>query len=242
MSVEQLNMKQLKNMLNKKPKRPLVFDVDDVVLNSCEAIIEIVNEKYELSPRVTVKNIKDWEFTYLKRELKKQKGIELHSCDFLEIFETEEFWDKVEIKQGIIDIIYNPQIKEHFRITLVSTGTRKNLELKEKYLDKCLDMKDITFLGIPLDLNSPNYSKKQIDTHLLMWGGIQVDDRYECLNTNAKLKVLLKNNKDTTYNFVPDVREDLYIINNLEELKEILMFIVNDDDSFFEDFSSILFI
>lgn len=242
MNVEQLNKKQFEETSNKRPKRPLVFDVDDVVLNSCEAIIEIVNERYNLSPKVTTENVKDWNFTCLKREIKRQRGIEVHTQDFLKIFESEEFWNKVEFKQGIIDIVYNPQIKERFKITLVSTGTKKNLDLKIKYLHNHLNMENISFLGVPLDLNSPNYSKKEIDTHLSLWGGIQVDDKYECLNTNAKLKILLKNNKDTTYNFVPESREDLYVVNNLEELKEILMFIIIDEDSFFEDFKSIPFV
>lgn len=243
MSVEQENKKQIEEISNEnKLKRPLVFDVDDVVLNSCEAIIEIINETYNLSPKVTTDNVKDWNFTYLKREIRRQRGIELHTQDFLRIFESEEFWEKVEIKQGIIDILYNPQIRERFKITLVSTGTKKNLELKNKYLHKNLDMSNICFSGILLDLNSPNYDKKEMDECISLWGGIQVDDKYECLNTNAKLKILLKNDRDTTYNFVSEIREDLYVVNNLEELKEILLFISIDADIFFEDFKSIPFV
>ena len=101
-------------------KRPLVFDVDDVVLNSGQTIIKIINEKYNLSPKLKVENIKDWNFTYLKREIKRQKGIVLYTEDFLKIFETSEFWKEVEINKEIIEIIHSPLIQQYFMITFVS--------------------------------------------------------------------------------------------------------------------------
>ena len=223
----------------RKPRRCLIFDIDDVVLNSGETIAEIINEKYELSPKVKFEDIKDWEFTYLKREIKRQKNITLYTKDFLDLFETEEFWEKVCIRKDFLDILYSSIIRENFMVRLVSSGTEKNLELKTKFLQSHLNMNDIRFLGIALNKEEPKYSKKELNEIIPMWGAIQVDDNYECLNTNAKLKILLKNSKETSYNQVTELREDLYVINDLEELKDILLFIINNDYDFFEDFKSI---
>ena len=61
-----------------------------------------------------------------------------------------------------------------------------------------------------------------------MKGGIQVDDVfYNLENTNARLKILLKNDRDTDYNDILTCEgntEDLYVINTLKELKDILIF------------------
>lgn len=89
-------------------------------------------------------------------------------------------------------------------------------------------MIDIEFIGIPLDLDNPSYKKDSLDIS----NGIQIDDKYSCLNTNASLKILLKNFKETDYNQILDVREDLYEINDLFQLKEILLFAIKNYKEF----------
>lgn len=244
MNTEHIDTKQKNNNkeIKHKPRRPLVFDVDDVILNTGETIVEIINSKYDLNPKLSVDGIKDWNFTYFKREIKKQKGIELFTIDFLNIFESEEFWNKVTIKQSFLDILYEPAIRDDFMVSFVSTGTKRNLELKEKYLFEHLNMRDVRFVGIPVNSEKPCFAKKDINDYISLRGGIQVDDNYECLDSNAKLKILLKNNKDTSYNQVVDIREDLYVVNDLNDLKDILLFIINANNEFFEDFKSIPFV
>lgn len=229
-----------KNDKDKIIRRPLVFDVDDILLHSGETIVEILNEKYELSPKLKFEDIKDWEFTYLKREIKRQKGIDLYTRDFLELFESEEFWKRVPMNKFVLDIILHPKINKMFMIRFVSTGTEKNLKLKEEYLNKHIDMSNFRFIGIPTN-NKASFTKKDIDNHIGLWGGIQVDDNYNCLNSHASLKILIKNNKDTTYNQVKDIREDLYVLDNLGQLEDLLVFIADNPKEFFEDFYPIPF-
>ena len=61
-----------------------------------------------------------------------------------------------------------------------------------------------------------------------MFNGIQIDDNYNYLkDTDAKVKILLKNDKDTNYNsyyLIKDNLENLYILNNLEEILNLLIF------------------
>lgn len=218
---------------------PLVFDVDDVILNSCKAIVDILNNTYELAPKASEENNRDWNFTHLKRLVKEQKGIDLYDYHFLKLFETIDFWDTVEIKKEFLNLLTNQEIRRNFHIIIASTGTEENLKMKEKFLYSHLNMKDIYFLKLPFDLQQPKYDKKGINNFIDLQKGIQIDDKYECLDTNAKLKILLKNNKDTKYNYVSEIREDLYIINDLAELEELLMFIANSDNEFFLDLETI---
>jgi hypothetical protein len=220
-----------KNELGQK-KIPLIFDVDDVVLNSKKRIIEIINKKYNLSPQIEEENERDWDFTYSKRTVKRQRGVELYNSDFLELFETKEFWEGVEINKSFLDILSNEQIRNNYKITLVSVGTNNNLKMKEEYLYKHIDMTDITFLGIPV-VSGKYCDKRALNDLPEIYQGIQVDDNYDCLNTNEKLKILLKNNKDTTYNEILDIREDLYVINDLSELEDLLLFISDANNDFF---------
>ena len=58
-----------------------------------------------------------------------------------------------------------------------------------------------------------------------MTNGIQVDDRYDNLNTNATYKILLKNCIETDYNQLLDIREDVYITNTFDEVVESIKFL-----------------
>lgn len=61
-----------------------------------------------------------------------------------------------------------------------------------------------------------------------MSGGIQIDDNCNNLiDTNAKIKILFKNGINTDYN--TDFGkfggiDNLYIVNNVKELEQVLMF------------------
>ena len=62
-----------------------------------------------------------------------------------------------------------------------------------------------------------------------MYGGIQIDDNYNNLRTtDASVKILLKNGIGTNYNdyyLTSDNLQNLYIVDNIEEVVQILDFI-----------------
>lgn len=60
-----------------------------------------------------------------------------------------------------------------------------------------------------------------------MNGCIQVDDRMDCLKGNASIKILIKNNKDFSWNKIDTNEDNLYVVNNLSEIKAILEFFKN---------------
>lgn len=138
------------------------------------------------------------------------------------LFVDPEFFSKVRAKDLALDILTDEEIKSNYEINFITIGEGKNLEFKEKYLRDLLGY-DFKFIGI-LPGSVLFGEKASYD----MKGGIQVDDVfYNLENTNARLKILLKNDRDTDYNDILTCEgntEDLYVINTLKELKDILIF------------------
>ena len=57
-----------------------------------------------------------------------------------------------------------------------------------------------------------------------MSGGIFIDDNVDCLRTsNAKVKILIKNNVDTKWNEIKP-NEEIYVVNTWDEILEIIDF------------------
>jgi 5'(3')-deoxyribonucleotidase len=136
-----------------------------------------------------------------------------------EIFNSEEFWEKVEIREGIEDLLKDEEIREKYDIYIGSKGTSINLLKKRNLLRRIFP--GIPFIGIGM-----NESKGNIGISPM----IQIDDNYFELSTTAPLKILLCNNLSTNYNYHNgEVKEDLYIINTIEELGSILRFYAKNE-------------
>ena len=76
--------------------KPNVFiDVDDVILNSSDTVIDILNKKFNLHK--TKKDLKDWGFKSITHECNRQ---------ILEdIFCSKEFWNNVTCKTELIEAL-----------------------------------------------------------------------------------------------------------------------------------------
>ena len=210
-----------------KEKQTIFLDVDDVVFNSSEVVVNILNKRYNQDK--TTENVKDWCYKSLNCKMTPKK-VE-------EIFESEEFWSQVKVKDEFIENIASvKELQEGYNWAFVTQGNKNNLLKKMDFFLKqpteyleCFAMAD--FYGIGLD-----EKKDKVN----MSNGIQVDDNYgNLITTNANLKILIKNDRNTRYNnydYQEDMinREDLYIINTFEELKDILLFnLMNNGDNFF---------
>lgn len=201
---------------SKQGKQTIYLDVDDVVFNSSEVVLDILNKEYNLHK--TMNDIKDWCYTSIYKNMTPQK-VE-------EIYESEDFWSRIRIREDFLNnIIKEIKIKENYIFAFVTQGNKKNLKKKIIYFIEHPDFKDTfkesNFYGVGLD-----ETKDDVD----MSNGVQIDDNFKNLrNTNSKLKILLKNNINTKYNnydYKDEItnREDLYIIDNFEELRDILLF------------------
>lgn len=199
------------------PKQKVYWDIDDVVLNTTETMVELINKKYRipnnLEPR-TREQCKDWEFKGIWRNLTKEQQMEL--------FESSDFWDTVTIKKEFYDIAQSGILNEYDNI-FVTKGSVYNIFKKKEFLYEDIDIKDVFknfgYIGIVDDED-----KASID----MTDGIQIDDNYSNLkNTKAKVKILLKNNVESTVNNSYgkiDTLDNLYNVNSLNEVLDILKF------------------
>lgn len=163
----------------------LFLDFDEVLADSIEAVLCILNEKY--NKNIKFKEVKVWNFTDVFPET--------HGEEISQIFDQDEFWDVVNFKHGAREFIKyaldNPYIED---ITVVSVGRKNNLINKERFLKEHFGDK-IKFIGIYS--HDCVMDKSCVD----MSGGIFVDDNENNLfSSNADYKLLFKNVADAEWN------------------------------------------
>ncbi len=206
-----------------KNKKVLYFDVDDVILNSSETAIKIFNSNYNINPPKEFKDIKDWGYKSIDKRINVK--------DIEEMYKSEEFWNNIKINKNFEKIIENKLINKNYKIEFTTRGSSENLKKKEETLKLFLENKEIEweFNGI----NNEKIHEQHGKSHINMSNGIQIDDNINYLNTNAKIKILLTNNIETDYNRFNKKEimnnTNLYIINDLSELEDILVFFVIND-------------
>lgn len=207
-------------------KRNLFIDVDDVVLNSSKAVINIFNKKFNLSPEKSFEDISVWSCKSICEDITKK--------DIIEAFESDEFWDSVTINEYFKNLINNKVIEKYCKICFSTRGTEKNLKKKRIMLTKFMEdnaLKNLEweFIGIDTKIYSEDHGKK----HVNMKHGIQIDDNINYLNTNADVKILVTNGIETDYNCYNHEeainKENLYIVSSLKEAEEIITFVIVND-------------
>ena len=211
--------------MNDNTKIKLFLDADDTILQSSETIIKMLNEKYNINPPKTVEDIGDWGYRSIYKNLS--------SAEVDQLYESDIFFNDVAINPVFWD--FYTKYRDQLDISVVTKGTRVNIEKKKKYLDEAFN-NQYTYYGIVLvkdEFNRVirNYDKSKID----MSGGIQIDDRADCLeNTNAAVKILIRNgerywNKPILCANMPN---NVYIVNNWNEAIEIILFMYNNPTLF----------
>ena len=202
-------------------KRIIYWDVDDVVLNTSETIIQLINDDFRIPNNIkdkSIKDLKDWKMQSIYRPLPKNY--------IYDIIEDDRFWSTVRFNNGFIKLISSPEAR-YFQHYFVTIGSEANLKKKNEVLCKNLQYvmslnDDYEFIGL-----LPNSEKHIVN----MEGEIQIDDNLKNLvNTNAGLKILLKNNLETDYNTYSKFKpiDNLYEVNTLQEVYEIITFILNN--------------
>jgi hypothetical protein len=208
-------MEKLKETNLQYPKINLYIDIDNTILNTAEAFIE----KYckENNIEKDFYDLKDWGFKSIDR------NINIHK--FLKYIEEEEFFNDVKYYDEFLR--FYVKHADDFIFNFITIGTKKNLEMKKHFLLRTLPtLKNVNYIG---------FEKEKSKDNIDMSNGIQIDDKYENLNTNAKIKILQKNYIDTDYNKVNDIREDLYIMQNWKQIGESIEFIDKHRDIYFKD-------
>jgi 5'(3')-deoxyribonucleotidase len=163
----------------------LFLDFDEVLADSIEAVLQILNKRY--NKNIKFEEVKVWNFNDVFPEI--------HGEEISQLFDENEFWDVVCLKRGAYKFVEyaltNPLIED---ITIVSIGRKNNLINKEKFVEKIWGDK-VKFIGIYS--HECTMDKSCVD----MSGGIFIDDNENNLfSSNAEFKLLFKNIEDAEWN------------------------------------------
>jgi hypothetical protein len=189
-------------------KISLYIDIDNTIITTAETFIN----KYctENGIKKDFYDLKDWDFKSIDRKI--------NIKNFLRYIETEEFFNEVQFYDDFLRFYVRNGDK--FNFNFITIGTKKNLELKKDFILKSLPtIKNVKYIGLTDD------DKNIID----MSDGIQIDDKYDNLNTSARIKILQKNYIETDYNQIKkEFRDDLYIMQDWKQIGEALEFLNNN--------------
>lgn len=181
-------------------KLKLYVDFDSTIVDSIARFVQMANKKYNVE-----KNSGD-----LGHYGFKNMYPELSTEELLDIFAKEEFFNNnLKIIDGCLEVLY--KYKDIYDICIATACTGDNLKHKKAWVEK-----NLPFVK---EFHSFTTSDK---SSLDMSDGIQIDDTYKCLKTNASLKILFKNYKN--YEWQRHCNTEVYNVNNWEEIDSILEF------------------
>ena len=116
-------------------------------------------------------------------------------------------------------------VGKKFKWIINSKGTKENLEYKKEWLEENLPDIDYELVLMPINWTG-NMSKSHLKADVI------IDDRLDVLLDNkSRVKILLKNFRDTDYNGgIGKSREelinsDIYVVNDFKEILDILLFV-----------------
>mgnify|MGYP006928563935 CR=1 FL=1 len=236
------------NSLEKEQRIIIFMDVDDVMLNSLETVIEIINEDLE-DNLIFVEDVKTWDFQVILRKIAKSNNPNKHlyttKQDIINIFdEDERFQERIRLKEEWLDFFDNKDNHDKFGILFFTQGSVNNNNFKFDFLSKVLGI-DFTYsfnlsedresaeenFESQIPCNFLGISNTQIKTDFLqstksLKNVIQIDDNYKNLkNSKCGFKILLTNERETEFNQIADNNTHTYRANNVSEIIELLNFI-----------------
>jgi hypothetical protein len=193
-----------------KQKINLFVDADDTILNSSETIIDMLNEKYGIEPKKTVEDLADWNYRSIQKNMTSE--------EVFKMYDSEEFFERVQIIKDFENFIWDNL--DNLNVKIISKGHPINLALKADFFKREMPYSDF----IPLLFNEcHSFDKSSVD----MRGGIQIDDRTDCLlSTNASIKILITNGRKLGWNKIPVNEENFYVVQDWKEALEIINFCI----------------
>lgn len=198
----------------KLEKQKIVLDFDDTLVKSSEQIIQMLNQKYNLNK--TIKNLKDWGYSSIYPQITSQEVTELYA--------DEEFFKNVNWNDGVKRFL--SKFKKDYNFIICSKGSKQNLYFKHLFLIAQFEEMNITdweFIGLETnDDIDCNLDKSMVDFSDCLFA---VDDNVSALlSINTPKKILIKNYAEYYWNKTPINREDIYVINDFNDLIEMCDF------------------
>lgn len=161
----------------------LAIDFDEVIVETIDAIVSIINEDYNLN--VNPKDVKKWDFDDVFPTVPKDI--------IYKVFEDKRFFERLKFKPNVIETLR--KINKKYPIIIVTLGSYDNLLLKKNFIKNKIHSKGIETRFVGLISDTENKSKVNLNSLLF------VDDNEENLEvSNATIKILFENRKDAEWN------------------------------------------
>ena len=200
-------------------KIKIFVDADDTVIESSKTVIDINNERYNITPPKTFQNLHNWNYTCIHPSM---TADEVNA-----IYASDEFFERVQPNASFVKVY--EKHKNNFDFFVVTKGDKPNLDKKEAWFKE--HFPKMNFIGIEFIPEGENFDKSIIP----MKGGIQIDDRTDALvSTTASCKMLLQNGIRVSWN-KPQEGANLYVVQTWEEIGQVLDFTVKCPEWFLWD-------
>lgn len=198
-------------IFNRKKPIKIYLDFDNTLVDSNSAMVYLLNQ--EFGTKKEYKDLKKYDFKDLFPELTDEH------CE--ELFGDWRLFSLLEFFDNCFETL--DYFKKRCNYSLVTYGNKYNLSAKKIWCERYLPfLKELHLLEyVPGDMN---YDKSMID----MSDGIFIDDHIEYLrSSNAKVKILFRNNHDGDWNEINNL-DDVYVVNSWKEIYHIIKFYVDN--------------
>lgn len=198
-------------IFNRKKPIKVYLDFDNTLVDSNSAMVYLLNQ--EFGTKKEYKDLKKYDFKDLFPELTDEH------CE--ELFGDWRLFSLLEFFDNCFETL--DYFKKRCNYSLVTYGNKYNLSAKKIWCERYLPfLKELHLLEyVPGDMN---YDKSMID----MSDGIFIDDHIEYLrSSNAKIKILFRNNHDGDWNEINNL-DDVYVVNSWKEIYHIIKFYVDN--------------
>lgn len=181
----------------------------ELITNSAEVIINMLNDRYNITPAKTIKDLKDLTYKSIYRDIDGQ--------DVESIKKTKEYYEKLEANKEFIDLYNNTK---HFIEWVIVINQDEFQNLDYVVLSTVWILKHVGDISIKR-LSQP-INKIQFD-------GIHIDFNYNNFNFNKpNHKILLTQLLDTKYNYLKGGEINTYLMHTWEDIKNTIEFFNNN--------------
>ena len=167
-----IKVNDIDDLIKKESISTIFLDIDGVVLESVEAMCQLLNNKY----RTTVKSvdIKSWNFNEIKSDLTSE--------EIENLFNDPRFFEIVRVYRGIGKFID----KYRDKIIFLTKGNIENISQKHE-LFRLSMFKNIPIIGLPLNISKGFINMRYKGQSLF------IDDcSQNLIDSNADIKILFK--------------------------------------------------
>lgn len=166
-------IKDINSFIYEREIDKIFLDIDGVIFHSCQAMIDILNERY--GGNFDGSDVTSWNFQCCYRGMTSE---EIES-----IFDNGLFFKIVKSIDGALEFMNRHRDK----IILVTKANIENYALKRKWFDD-RGFKDIPMIALPLNVSKGFINMDNIDEHSLF-----IDDSTQNLiDCNADYKVQMR--------------------------------------------------